>query len=75
MPKNRLNSFAPGPAGLTAAGVPSPLGNVHPIVLEASREIGRISRTVRHNGNPIDIGGPSLFSPPSPDRVMNWWRI
>jgi len=44
---------------------------VHPIVLEASHEIGGISRTIRHNGNRIDIGGHRFFS--KSDRVMNWW--
>jgi protoporphyrinogen oxidase len=40
-------------------------------VLEASHEIGGISRTIRHNGNRIDIGGHRFFS--KSDRVMNWW--
>jgi protoporphyrinogen oxidase len=44
---------------------------VHPIVLEASHEIGGISRTIRYNGNRIDIGGHRFFS--KSDRVMNWW--
>ena len=44
---------------------------IHPIVLEASHEIGGISRTIRHNGNRMDIGGHRFFS--KSDRVMNWW--
>jgi protoporphyrinogen oxidase len=60
-----------GPAGLTAALEFLRRSNVHPIVLEASREIGGISRTVRHNGNRMDIGGHRFFS--KSDRVMNWW--
>ncbi|MGC2400722.1 MAG: NAD(P)/FAD-dependent oxidoreductase [Acidobacteriaceae bacterium] len=60
-----------GPAGLTAALEFLRRSDVHPIVLEASQEIGGISRTVRHNGNRIDIGGHRFFS--KSDRVMNWW--
>src|ERR1700733_10583994 len=60
-----------GPAGLTAALEFLRRSDVHPIVLEASHEIGGISRTVRHNGNRIDIGGHRFFS--KSDRVMNWW--
>lgn len=60
-----------GPAGLTAALEFLRRSDVHPIVLEASREIGGISRTIRHNGNRIDIGGHRFFS--KSDRVMNWW--
>jgi protoporphyrinogen oxidase len=60
-----------GPAGLTAALEFLRRSDIHPIVLEASREIGGISRTIRHNGNRIDIGGHRFFS--KSDRVMNWW--
>jgi protoporphyrinogen oxidase len=60
-----------GPAGLTAALEFLRRSDVHPIVLEASQEIGGISRTIRHNGNRIDIGGHRFFS--KSDRVMNWW--
>jgi len=60
-----------GPAGLTAALEFLRRSNVRPIVLEASNEIGGISRTVRYNGNRMDIGGHRFFS--KSDRVMNWW--
>jgi protoporphyrinogen oxidase len=70
MPKTALLIGA-GPAGLTAALEFLRRSEVHPIVLEASHEIGGISRTVRHNGNRIDIGGHRFFS--KSDRVMNWW--
>ena len=60
-----------GPAGLTAALEFLRRSDIHPIVLEASHEIGGISRTIRHNGNRIDIGGHRFFS--KSDRVMNWW--
>src|SRR5271163_2114177 len=70
MPKTALLIGA-GPAGLTAALEFLRRSDVHPTVLEASHEIGGISRTVRHNGNRIDIGGHRFFS--KSDRVMNWW--
>jgi protoporphyrinogen oxidase len=70
MPKTALLIGA-GPAGLTAALEFLRRSQVHPIVLEASHEIGGISRTIRHNGNRIDIGGHRFFS--KSDRVMNWW--
>ncbi len=60
-----------GPAGLTAAAELLRRSDVRPIVLEASGELGGISRTVEHNGNRIDIGGHRFFS--KSDRVMDWW--
>ena len=60
-----------GPAGLTAALEFLRRSAIHPIVLEASQEIGGISRTVRYKGNRMDIGGHRFFS--KSDRVMNWW--
>ncbi|MDW5265800.1 MULTISPECIES: NAD(P)/FAD-dependent oxidoreductase [Acidobacteriaceae] len=60
-----------GPAGLTAALEFLRRSNVTPIVLEASHEIGGLSRTVRYNGNRMDIGGHRFFS--KSDRVMQWW--
>jgi len=70
MPKTAILIGA-GPAGLTAALEFLRRSDVHPLVLEASHEIGGISRTIRHNGNRIDIGGHRFFS--KSDRVMNWW--
>ena len=60
-----------GPAGLTAARELLRRTDITPIVLEKSEAMGGISRTVRHNGNRIDIGGHRFFS--KSDRVMNWW--
>jgi len=60
-----------GPAGLTAAIELQRRSQIKPIVLEASREIGGISRTVRYKGNRMDIGGHRFFS--KSDRVMQWW--
>jgi protoporphyrinogen oxidase len=60
-----------GPAGLTAALELLRKTDVKPIVLEASHEIGGISRTIRYKGNRMDIGGHRFFS--KSDRVMQWW--
>ncbi len=60
-----------GPAGLTAALELLRRTDVQPVVLEASGEIGGISRTIRYKGNRMDIGGHRFFS--KSDRVMRWW--
>ncbi len=60
-----------GPAGLTAAYELLERTDVTPIVLEKSTYMGGLSRTVRHRGNRIDIGGHRFFS--KSDRVMQWW--
>jgi protoporphyrinogen oxidase len=60
-----------GPAGLTAALELLRRTDIHPIVLEASQEIGGISRTIKYKGNRMDIGGHRFFS--KSDRVMQWW--
>src|ERR1035437_1486982 len=60
-----------GPAGLTAARELQKHSGVKPILLEASQEIGGISRTIRYKGNRMDIGGHRFFS--KSDRVMRWW--
>ncbi len=60
-----------GPAGLTAALELLRHTDVVPVVLEATDEIGGISRTIRYKGNRMDIGGHRFFS--KSDRVMQWW--
>ena len=60
-----------GPAGLTAALELQRHSDIHPVVLEATDEIGGISRTIRYRGNRMDIGGHRFFS--KSDRVMEWW--
>ena len=60
-----------GPAGLTAAIELQRHSGIKPILLEASQEIGGISRTVRYKGNRMDIGGHRFFL--KSDRVMRWW--
>ncbi len=70
MPKRAIIIGA-GPAGLTAALEFLRRTDVTPIILEASQEIGGISRTIRYKGNRMDIGGHRFFS--KSDRVMQWW--
>ncbi|QEE31050.1 NAD(P)/FAD-dependent oxidoreductase [Terriglobus albidus] len=60
-----------GPAGLTAALELVRQSDIQPIVLEAGDCVGGISRTVRYNGNRMDIGGHRFFS--KSDKVMRWW--
>jgi len=60
-----------GPAGLTAAIELQRQSGIRPILIEASHDIGGISRTVRYKGNRMDIGGHRFFS--KSDRVMQWW--
>ena len=61
-----------GPAGVTAAyELLKQSKEYEVLVLEESQEIGGISRTVRYNGNRMDIGGHRFFS--KDDRVTRWW--
>ncbi len=60
-----------GPAGLTAGLELLRRTDIRPVILEASQEIGGISRTIRYKGNRMDIGGHRFFS--KSDRVMQWW--
>ena len=69
--KRRAIIIGAGPAGLTAALEFQRRTDVEPVVLEASMEIGGISRTIRYKGNRMDIGGHRFFS--KSDRVMQWW--
>lgn len=51
-----------GPAGLTAAYELLKSGGDYDVtILEESGEVGGISRTVRHGGNRMDIGGHRFF--------------
>jgi protoporphyrinogen oxidase len=63
-----------GPAGLTAAYelLKHPEANIHPVIYEASHEIGGISRTAEYKGNRIDIGGHRFFT--KSDEVMSLWH-
>src|ERR1700761_2338481 len=60
-----------GPAGLTAGLELLRRSGIQPVILEASDEIGGISRTIKYKGYRMDIGGHRFFS--KSDRVMQWW--
>ncbi len=63
-----------GPAGLTAAHelLKRGGGQYQVTVLEESREMGGISKTVNYKGNRMDMGGHRFFS--KVDRVNEWWE-
>lgn len=61
-----------GPAGLTAGLELLRAGWRDVVILEASSDLGGISKTIAHNGNRIDIGGHRFFS--KSDWVMDWRR-
>lgn len=61
-----------GPAGLTAGYELLKQSSQYDVtILEKSKVIGGISRTVNHNGNRMDIGGHRFFSKDA--KVMEWW--
>ena len=61
-----------GPAGLTAAYELLKKGGVKVTIVEATNEIGGISRTVNYKGNRMDIGGHRFFS--KDEEIMDWWK-
>ena len=69
--KGRVVIIGAGPAGLTAAYELAQRGVRDIVVLEATDDIGGLSKTVEHHGNRIDIGGHRFFS--KSDWVMDWW--
>ena len=63
-----------GPAGLTAGFelLKRAPEEYNVTIFEESSMIGGISRTVRHKGNRMDIGGHRFFS--KDKEVMQWWQ-
>ena len=61
-----------GPAGLTAAYKLLQAGDVRVTVLEESRTVGGISRTVNVDGDRMDLGGHRFFS--KDEQVTALWR-
>ena len=62
-----------GPAGLTAADKLLDEKEKYDVtILEETSEIGGISRTVKYNGNRMDIGGHRFFS--KDPEVMKYWE-
>lgn len=60
-----------GPAGLTAALELLRRTDITPVLLEASDDVGGISRTFSYKGNRIDVGGHRFFT--RSQRVLDWW--
>lgn len=65
-----------GPAGITAGyellkNRDGSTEQYEVTILEETDEIGGISRTVKHNGNRMDIGGHRFFS--KDESVVAWW--
>ncbi len=61
-----------GPAGLTCAYDLLKKGNYDVTILEASSNIGGISRTYNYKGNRMDLGGHRFFS--KDQRIMDLWN-
>ncbi len=72
--KNTVLIVGAGPAGLAAAHelLARGDGRYDVTVLEASHEVGGISRTVAHGGLRMDMGGHRFFS--KEPRVVKWWH-
>lgn len=70
--KRKAIIIGAGPAGLTAAYEFLKKNEIEPIIIEKSKLLGGISRTVDYKGNKIDIGGHRFFS--KSDEVMEWWK-
>ncbi len=70
--KKQVIIIGAGPAGITAAfELLKKSDEYQVVILEESQEIGGISRTVRYNGNRMDIGGHRFFSKDA--EVNAWW--
>ena len=63
MGKKKVIIIGAGPAGLTSAYelLKDKNDQYEVTILEETSEIGGISRTVRYNGNRMDIGGHRFF--------------
>jgi len=72
--KKKVIIIGAGPAGLTAGYelLKEKNGEYDVTILEASNEIGGISKTVKYNGNRMDIGGHRFFS--KDKRIMDFWE-
>ncbi len=74
MDKKKVIIIGAGPAGLTAGYelLKDKNTQYEVTILEETNEIGGISRTVRYNGNRMDIGGHRFFS--KDKEVMDFWE-
>ncbi len=71
MAKKTAIIIGAGPGGLTAAYELLTRTDIRPVVLERSRYLGGIARTIEYKGNRLDLGGHRFYS--KSDRVMKWW--
>ena len=72
--KKKVIIIGAGPAGLTAGYelLKDKKEEYDVTILEESTEIGGISKTVKYNGNRMDIGGHRFFS--KDKRIMDFWE-
>ena len=71
--KKKIIIIGAGPAGLTAGyELLKQTEQYDVIIMEASHEIGGISKTICCNGNRMDIGGHRFFS--RNEKIMQWWK-
>ena len=70
----RIVIIGGGPAGLTAAKEAAQRKNAEVVLLEQTSEFGGISRTVKTDGNRMDIGGHRFFSKDS-DIAKMWTNV
>ena len=69
----RVIIIGAGPAGLTAGyELLKENEDYEVIILEEDSQVGGISKTVRYNGNRMDIGGHRFFS--KDESVMEFWK-
>ena len=69
----RVIIIGAGPAGLTAGyELLKENKDYEVIILEEDKQVGGISKTVRYNGNRMDIGGHRFFS--KDESVMKFWE-
>ena len=71
--KKKVVIIGAGPAGLTAGyELLKQSKEYEVVILEESKEIGGISRTVNYKGNRMDIGGHRFFS--KDQKVIDFWE-
>lgn len=71
--KKNIIIIGAGPAGLTAGYELLKKSKKYNVtILEESKDIGGISKTVNYKGNRMDIGGHRFFS--KDERVINFWN-
>ena len=71
MDKKKAVIIGAGPAGLTVAYELLTKTDIIPIIIEATGDIGGISKTFDYKNNKMDMGGHRFFS--KSDIVMSWW--